>query len=313
MVRLVAYRLLVSVPLLFGVSLLTFVLVSFTPGDAARTILGGNGTPQQYAQLRHEMGLDQPLYVQYGRWLQSVLHGDLGSSLFSGEPVTQALGERLPVTLSLIVGATILSALLGIGLGVLSALRAGRIGWIVDVLSLAGLAVPAFWLGLILVTFFAVDMRLFPATGYVPLDQSVGEWVRALVLPVVTLAVGGVAVVAKQTRDSMLDVLQRDFIRMLRASGVSEWSIILKHALRNAAIPVVTVLGLIFVSLLSGTVLVESVFVLPGLGSLAVQATSQHDLPVIQGVAVTFTLIVISVNVMVDLTYGWLNPKVRSS
>jgi peptide/nickel transport system permease protein len=312
MVRLIAYRVLISVPLLFGVSILTFVLVSFTPGDAARAILGANGTPQQYAQLRHQLGLDQPLYAQYGHWLQRVVHGDLGSSLFSREPVAQALNERLSVTLSLIIGATILSAVLGIGLGVFSALRAGRAGWAVDVLSLAGLALPTFWLGLVLVTLLAVDIRLFPATGYVPLSQSVGEWVRALVLPVATLAVGGAAVVAKQTRDSMLDVLQRDFIRTLRASGASEWSIVLKHALKNAAIPVVTILGLLFVSLLSGTVLVESVFVLPGLGSLAVQATTQHDIPMIQGVGVYFTLIVIAVNLLVDLTYGWLNPKVRS-
>jgi peptide/nickel transport system permease protein len=313
MVRLIGYRLLISVPLLFGVSVLTFVLVSLTPGDAARSILRTNGTPQQYAQLRHQLGLDQPLYAQYGHWLERAAHGNLGSSLFSGEPVTQALNERLPVTLSLIVGATALSALLGIGLGVLSALRAGSLGRVVDVLSLAGLALPNFWLGLLLVTLLAVEIHLFPATGYVPLTQSVGEWARALVLPVVTLVLGGVAVVARQTRDSMLDVLGRDFIRMLRANGVPEWSIVFKHALKNAAIPVVTVLGLIFVSLLSGTVLVESVFVLPGLGSLAVQATNQHDIPVIQGVAVYFTLIVVTVNLLVDLTYGWLNPKVLSS
>lgn len=313
MVRLIGYRLLISVPLLFGVSILTFVLVSLTPGDAARTILGTNGTPQQYAQLRHQLGLDQPLYAQYGHWVERVLHGNLGSSLFTGEPVTQALNERLSVTLSLIIGATALSALLGIGLGVLSALRTGSLGRLVDVLSLAGLALPNFWLGLLLVTLLAVKVHLFPATGYVPLNQSVGEWARALVLPVVTLMVGGVAVVAKQTRDSMLDVLRRDFIRTLRANGLPERSIIVKHALKNAAIPVVTVLGLIFVSLLSGTVLVESVFVLPGLGSLAVQTTNQHDIPVIQGVAVYFTLIVVTVNLLVDLTYGWLNPKVRSS
>jgi peptide/nickel transport system permease protein len=313
MLRLIGYRLLISVPLLFGVSVLTFVLVSLTPGDAARTILGANGTPQQYAQLRHQLGLDQPLYGQYGHWLDRVVHGNLGNSLFTGEPVTQALNERLSVTLSLIIAATVLSAILGVALGVLSALRTGTLGRAVDVMSLAGLALPNFWLGLLLVTLLAVEIHLFPATGYVPLSQSIGDWARALVLPVVTLVVGGVAVVAKHTRDSMLDVLRRDFIRTLRANGVSEWSIVFRHALKNAAIPVVTVLGLIFVSLLSGTVLVESVFVLPGLGSLAVQATNQHDIPVIQGVAIYFTLIVITVNLLVDLTYGWLNPKVRSS
>jgi peptide/nickel transport system permease protein len=172
---------------------------------------------------------------------------------------------------------------------------------------------PSFWLGLLLVAALAVRVQLFPATGYTPLGTSPGQWLRGLVLPVVTLAFGAVAIVAKQTRDSMLEVLSRDFIRTLRANGVSERSIIFTHALKNASIPVVTVLGLIFVSLLSGTVLVESVFAIPGLGSLTVQATTGHDVPLIQGAVVYFTVIVVMVNLLVDLSYGWLNPKARAS
>jgi peptide/nickel transport system permease protein len=183
----------------------------------------------------------------------------------------------------------------------------------VDAIAMVGLAIPNFFLGLLLVTWFAVTLRVFPATGYVPFTQSPGEWLRSIVLPVITLAVPGIAVIAKQTRDAMLEVLDRPFIRTLRAAGVPGRSIIGKHALRNAAIPVVTVTGLIFIGSLSGTVLVETVFALPGLGGLAVQATSQHDIPLIQGVAVYFTIAVICVNLLVDLTYSWLDPRVRVS
>jgi peptide/nickel transport system permease protein len=213
--------------------------------------------------------------------------------------------------LSLVVGSTLLAAVIGALLGVGGALRADIAGTAIDALSMVGLAIPNFFLGLILIALFAVAIPLFPATSYVPFDESPLEWARSLVLPVVALATPGIAVVAKQTRDSMRAVLERPFIRTLRASGLPRRSIIYKHALRSAAIPVVTVLGLIFVASLGGTVLVESVFAMPGLGGLAVQATTQHDLPLIQGVAVYFTVLVVAVNLLVDLAYGWLDPRVR--
>jgi peptide/nickel transport system permease protein len=181
----------------------------------------------------------------------------------------------------------------------------------VEVLSLAGIALPGFWVAIILAAVFAVSLRIFPATGYVPPSDSVSRWLWALTLPVVALGLAGVASVAKQTRDSMKDTLARDYIRTLRASGIGQRSIIWKHALRNGAIPVVTVLGLVFVSALSSTVFVEAVFVLPGLGSMAVTATSQHDIPVIEGIALYFTVLVVIVNVLLDIVYGTLNPKVR--
>jgi peptide/nickel transport system permease protein len=261
--------------------------------------------------LRQQLGLDQPVLVQYGHWLAGALRGDLGVSPISGLDVGAEINNRLAVTMSLIVAATIVSSFVGIGLGVVSAVREGRLGRAVDVLSLVGLGLPNFWLGLVLVSLFAVAVPLLPATGYVSFVDSPGGWSLSLVLPVVTLAVGAIAVVAKQTRDAMLEALSRDFIDTLRANGATTRSIIFRHALRNAAIPVVTVLGLLFVGLLSGTVLVEAVFAMPGLGGLAVAATTQHDLPMLQGVALTFTLIVVTVNLLVDLTYGWLNPKVR--
>ncbi len=311
MLRLVLRRLAISVPLILVVTLLTFLLQSVAPGDTARTILGINYTPQGYATLRHQLGIDQPVLVQYGHWLAGALRGDLGVSPISGLDVGVEITNRLGVTLSLIVAATVLAALIGIGLGALSAVREGWLGRAVDVLSLVGLGLPNFWLGLVLVSMFAVAIPLLPATGYVSIVDSPSEWALSLILPVLTLAVGAVAVVAKQSQDAMREALAQDFIETLRANGASTRSIIFRHALRNAAIPVVTVLGLVFVSLLSGTVLVEAVFAMPGLGGLAVQATTQHDLPMLQGVALTFTLIVVTVNLVVDLSYGWLNPRVR--
>jgi peptide/nickel transport system permease protein len=310
--RLIVRRVSLSVPLLFIVSMLTFALESLTPGDAARTILGTDFDPQRYAQLKEQLGLDEPVYEQYWHWLQNVFHGSLGDSLFSGQAVTNALQERLGATLSLIIGTLIVSGLVGVSLGVVSALRRrGVVGRVVDVLSLLGEALPNFWVGLVLVAIFAVGLRLFPATGYVPVGQSWSDWLWSLTLPVITLSIGPVAVISKLTRDAMLDALGRDFVVGLRARGIPERTIVLRHTLRAAGIPVVTVLGLLFVGLLSGTVLVEAVFGLPGLGSLAVQATTQHDLPLVQGVAVCFAAIVVFVNLLVDLTYGCLNPKAR--
>lgn len=300
-------------PLLFVVCSTTFFLAALIPGDLARTILGPNASQSQYLALRHELGLNKPLTERYWAWLTAAAHGNLGQSLFSQEPVTSLLDTRLPTTLSLVICSTILAALLGVALGVASSRSTGVLGHVVDALALIGLAVPNFFLGLLLVSWFAVSLQLLPATGYVPFTDSPGAWAKSLILPVVTLALPGVAVVAKQTRDSMKDASSQPFVRTLRASGISRRSITFKHVLRSAAIPVATVIGLVFVGALSGTVLVESVFAMPGLGGLAVQATANHDLPLIQGVVVYFTVIVIAVNVLVDLAYGALDPRVRVS
>jgi peptide/nickel transport system permease protein len=302
------------------ISLLTFVLQSLAPGDVAETILkGGSGamaggyTDEQYQQLRHELGLHQPLLVQYWDWLSGALRGDLGTSPVSGLDVTAAIAGRLPVTVSLVLLGTLVTAIVGVGLGVLSAVRGGRLGRLVDVLSLVAFALPNFWLALLLMAVFAVTLGVLPATGFVSFGDSPAGWARSLVLPVTALALSGIATFAKQTRDSMLTALSQDFVRMLRANGASETSIVFRHALRNAAIPVVTMVGLMFIGLFGGAVFIESVFALPGLGRLAVQATNQHDLPLVQGVVVVFTLVVVVTNLVVDLTYGWLDPKVRVS
>ena len=298
-------------PLLFVVCSTTFFLAALIPGDIARTILGPNASQAQYLATRHELGLNKPLGQRYWDWLTAAVHGNLGRSLFNQEPVTALLDTRLPTTLSLVIGSTVVAAVLGVLLGIASAHSGSVLGRVVDVLSLVGLALPNFFLGLLLVSWFAVSLKLLPASGYVPFTQSPGNWAKSLVLPVVTLALPGVAVIAKQTRDAMKDVGGQPFVRTLRAAGISRRSIVFKHVLRRAAIPVATVIGLVFVGALSGTVLVESVFAMPGLGGTAVQATSNHDLPLIQGVVVYFTVIVIAVNLLVDLAYGALDPRVR--
>jgi peptide/nickel transport system permease protein len=309
--RLIARRLLLAIPLLFVVSFLSFALVAIAPGDPAADILGMNATAAQDAALDRQLGFDQPVPVQYWHWLVNALHGNFGTSYASSQPVLSIVNSGLGITLSLVIGATLLTAVLGIGLGTLSAIRGGAAGRVTDAVAMLGFAIPSFWLGLVLQDLFAVHARLLPATGYVPFGQSPLGWLRALILPVVTLAVTGMTGVAKQTRDSMRDVLHRDYIDALRADGLSEWRIITRHALRNAAIPVVTALGTIFVGMLGGTVLVETVFSMQGLGSLVVSAAGEHDLPVIEAITVYFTVGVVIVNLLVDLAYGWLNPRAR--
>jgi peptide/nickel transport system permease protein len=316
MLRHTARWLVSSLVLLFVITALTFVLASMAPGDAAKAILSsqsGSYTAQQYQQMRHALGIDQPLPVQYWHWLDGVLHGNLGADLFSGQPVTQELNARLGPSLSIIAGTVILSGLAGVSLGIVSALRGGALGRLVDVVSLAGLAFPNFWLALVLVELLAVKVRVFPATGYAPLNAGPGPWLHSIALPVFTLSAGGVAFVAKQTRDSMGEVMSRDFVVMLRARGLSRSSVVLRHGLRNAAIPVVTVLGLLLVGLLGGTVLIENVFSIPGLGQEAVTAAGSHDLPVIEGVAFYFTGVVVIANLLVDVSYRLLNPRMRES
>lgn len=311
LLRAVVRRLLFAVPLLFVVSALSFVLVSLTPGDAAREILGPTASPAEYAELRQALGLDQPVYEQYWLWLQHAVTGDLGTSLLTGERVTSAIDARLPTTLSLIVGSLLVVTLVGVGLGILSAVRGGVAGRLVDTVCLVGFALPAFWVGAVLISLFAVKAGWFPAIGYVPLAQSPTGWLRSLVLPVAALSLHSIAVLVKQTREAMLDALGSEHVRIARANGISARSLVFNHALKNASIRVVTILGLLTVGLLGGTVIVESVFALPGVGGLAVDASIRHDLPVVEGIVVYFTAIVVVVNLVIDVAYTLLNPRVR--
>ena len=312
MLSMIVKRFLLAIPILLITSVLTFLLQALIPGDAARAIVGVQGTQQSYEQVRDQLHLNLPIWQQYFSYLWNAIHGDLGSSLFSGEPVVQTLAQRLPVTLSIIIGATILAAVVGVLLGAVSAKVGGPLARFIDVLSLLGLALPNFWLALLLVSAFAIAIPLFPATGYNPFADDPGLWLASITLPVIALAIGGVAQIAKITRDGVADAMEQDYIRTLRAAGVGEGALLWKHALKNSGVAIVTVIGLGFVGSLAGSLFVENVFVLPGLGSLVNQATSQHDVPVIQGVAIAYALIVVIANLVIDASYAFLNPKVSA-
>lgn len=309
--RLVGRWLVTAVPLVFAVSILTFVLVSLMPGDPARSIVGLNGTEEQYERLRSELGLDHSLPQQYGGWLSGAVRGDFGHSISNGDAVSHQLGVRLPVTLALIVGGVVVAVVVGVSLGVAGALRHGPVGRAADTVALLGAAVPAYWLGLLLAYFFAVRWQLLPATGFTPFAESPAEWFRSLVLPVLTLGLASSAPIAKQTRNGVLAELDKDYVTVLRARGLRTRTIVFKHVLRNAAAPVLTVVGLTVIGLLTGTVLVERIFVLPGLGQMAVNSTLAHDIPSVQAVTVVFTLVIVLVNLLVELAYAALDPKVR--
>lgn len=312
-VGVIGRRLALAIPLLIVVSALCFVLVSVSPGDVATQILGTQSQPETRAKLRSEFGLDKPLYVQYSDWARDALQGDLGTSLVSREAVTTMIAHRLAVTLSLVLLSLLVIAIIGTGLGVFSAVRGGVAGRVGDGLSLVGFALPGFWVGAVLIAVFAVELGWVPAVGYVPLEESPGAWARSLVLPVIALALSSVAILAKQTREAMLDALSSEHVRLAWANGIPPRYIYYRLALKTAAPRIVTIVGLQTVGLLVGTVFVEQVFALPGLGSLLVTATAQGDLPVVQGVTVFFALIIVLINLAVDLAYSLLDPRVRTS
>lgn len=301
-----------SFVLLFTVTALTFVLASLAPGDAVQAVLSdqANSTPMQYEQVRQQLGLDRPLPEQYWHWLTNLLRGNLGTDLFSGQPVANTLNGQLGTSLSIISVTLVVAAVLGVGAGVVSAVRGGLIGKALEVATAIGFAVPNFWLALVLIEIFAIKIPLFPATGYVPLGENPVGWAQSIALPVITLAAGATTFIARQTRDSMMRVLAKDFIIALRAHGLPMRSIVFKHALRNAAMPVVTTLGLMFIGLLGGTVFIENIFAIAGIGQQAVNASLTHNLPMIEGVALYFAVIVVVVNLLVDISYRLLSPTV---
>ncbi|MEV8516090.1 ABC transporter permease [Dactylosporangium sp. NPDC051484] len=309
LVTLVGQRVALAVPLLMLVSALSYLLVSLTPGDAAVSILGPTAPPEAYDNLRHTLGLNEPVYKQYGHWLGQALQGDLGRSLFSGQAVSEMIVQRLPVTLWLIGGALLVSLIAGVGLGMLSVTGRFGLGRLADLVAVIGFAMPAFWIGVELVAIFAVKLRWLPAIGYVSPEQSLTGWLRSLILPVTALSLHGIAVLAKQTREALLDVLNSEFVHDARSNGIPERSILFRHAFKNIAPRIATVLGVQAVVMLGGSVLVENVYALPGLGSLIVSAAVQHDLPLVQGVAVCFTIFVVVINLLIDFICMALNPR----
>lgn len=312
MLRMVMYRLAIAIPTLLVVTAVTYILMSVIPGDAAIIILGSGATPEKLAAFRAELGLDQPWYVQWFHGIGQLFQGSMGKSLYDSEPVVDKLNRSLPITLSLVLLAAAISTVVGVTLGSRSALRPGASSKAIDVFAIVAMAIPGFWLGIVLIVVFATNLRWFPPGKYVAFDVDPAQWISHLFLPVIALAFSTFGTKTRTTRDAMLDAWSSDHIRSLRANGVSQRSLRWKHALRAAAPNIVTVISLGMIFALTGSAFVESVFSLNGLGSLAAEASGRNDIPVIQGVAIYFTVMVIVINLLVDISYALLNPKVRN-
>ncbi|MEU7828144.1 ABC transporter permease [Nonomuraea sp. NPDC049129] len=315
--RFLLRRALLGVLVLWLVTLGTFLLFFVAPSDPARTLAGRQATPEQVELIRHNLGLDRPILVQYLDYLNRLIHGDLGQSYFSGDSIGKLLSQDFPPTASLVIGGAILWVVIGVGAGVISATRArSLLDRVVTFLALAAVSMPTFVVGLLLLyfLFFQFSMAgapLLPPDSYVPLTDSPGEWARHLILPWITLAMVQAASYVRLTRGSMLDILGEDYIRTARAKGVPEGRVIYRHGLRAALTPVVTQLGVDVGTLIGGVVVTESVFGLGGIGQAVVQAFVSGDLPVIMGVVVLATTAVVVANLLVDITYGLLDPRIR--
>ena len=311
--RIVVGRLALSVPMLLGMSVLVFLIIRLVPGDPVLAVLGLNATPELVARLREELGLNDPIYVQYVNWLGDLLQGDFGLDYRSNEPIGSLLLERLPVTLELTGMALLLAIVFAIPLGVLGAVRRGRVAdKATQGISMVGISIPDFWLGIMLILVFSLGLGILPSSGFVPFREDPVENIRHMILPSLALAAGLAGVLIRVTRAAMLDVLHEDYIRFTRAKGVSERAVVFKHALRNAAIPIVTVVGLQAGYLLGGAIVIEYVFALPGVGRLVLDSVLQRNYPLVQASVLMVGLMFVLTNVAADLLYAVLNPKLRT-
>jgi len=311
-VTLLGRRLLATIPLLFLVSLVVFALVHALPGDPAVLFLGEEADPETLARFRVRLGLDRPLVAQYAAWLGRALRGDLGRSLRTNQPVAEAILERLPVTLELLVAALSVSLAIAIPMGIVSAVkRNSGVDLVSTVFALVGFAMPGFWLGIILIYVFALLLRWLPPSGWVPLPASVPQNLLSLVLPAFTLGTALAALVTRQLRSGMLEVLRQDYVRTAQAKGLSERQVVGKHALKNALISVVTVVGLQLGGLLGNTIITETLFALPGVGRLMIDSIFSRDFFVVQGVILFLAVGYVLSNLLVDVLYSYLDPRIR--
>lgn len=301
----------IAVLMVFVVTSLAFFLVALMPNDVTQTILGPDATADQRAALRADLGLDRPAVERYVEFWANFARGDLGTSLVTSRPVLDQVAERLPITLTLAMGGTILCVIIGIVFGTIAATRGGWVDGLIRGVAGTLLALPNFWLAVLLVLVFAVTLRLLPASGWTPFADDPSDWAVHLTLPMIAIVLGSSASITRQARVAMLDVLRRDYISTLRATGLPEWRVVWIHALRNASIPVLTVVGLQFVSLFGGAVLIEQVFSLPGVGQLALTAVNVGDVPLILGVVVCSSILILLLNLLIDVLYGVINPKAR--
>ena len=305
-------RVLAAIPVMGVVALFVFLLLRLTPGDPAAILAGDNATPEQLERIRVSLGLHEPIYIQFFTWINQLLHGDLGVSLISNVPVLQMIGQRLEPSISIAISTIILAILIAVPLGVIAAWKHGT--WIdrfVMGLSVLGFSVPVFVIGYVLIQLFAIDLRWLPVQGFKSIAAGLGPYLERLVLPTLTLSFIYVALIARMTRAAMLDVLGEDYIRTARAKGIAEMAVLLRHGLRNAAVPVITVIGTGFALLISGVVVTESVFILPGIGRLTVDAVLARDYPGIQAMILVTSLVYVTINLLIDVAYTLLDPRIR--
>jgi peptide/nickel transport system permease protein len=310
--RYLARRLLAAIPVMVMVATAVFLLLFLTPGDPAAVILGPDASAERVAELRTRLGLDEPVYVQLGKWYLRLLRGDLGQSIFENRPVTEAIMSRAEPTLLLTTLATLVAVSLGLTMGLIAALRHGR--WQDNgamLIAIGGVSMPTFWLGLNLIFVFGVVLGWLPVAGYQPLSSGLWESLRYLILPSVTLGLFQAALLARLTRSMMLETLGDDYVRTARAKGLAEHAVVIRHAFRNALIPLLTVIGLIFAALMGGAVITEQVFNIPGVGRMLIQAVARRDYPVVQGVVMIVAGLYVLINLLVDVLYGYLDPRLR--
>jgi peptide/nickel transport system permease protein len=305
-------RLLSMLPVMGIVAVCVFLLLHFAPGDPASIIAGENATPENIARIRSQLGLDQPVWQQFLVWIGALLQGDLGHSMFWGDSVTSLIGQRAEPTISLALTTLLVAVFLAIAIGVLAAARAGTwVDRLVMGFAVLGFSVPVFVVGYMLIFVFAINLKWLPVQGYAPIADGITPWLRHLVLPSIALGMAYVALIARITRTTMLDVLAEDYMRTARAKGVAARSMLFRHALKNAAVPIATIIGNGVALLIGGVVITETVFNIPGIGRLVVDAIARRDYPIIQGVIMVFSGVYVLVNLLVDLSYTLFDPRVR--
>jgi peptide/nickel transport system permease protein len=312
MLRLIAFRILQAAPVVVIVSILAFLLINLLPGDPAVAIAGDQASPEAIEAVRHNLGLDRPLLEQLGIWFLHLSQGNFGSSLMLNQSVLSAMGERLPVTLSLTGLSLLITLPIGIAAGAVAAYN--RQTWIdsfVMTVALIGVSIPAFWIAILSVLVFSVILRWFPTSGYVELFHDPKLWLRSLILPAAMLSLFQIGFLARMTRSAMLDVLSQDYIRTARSKGLGEWTTVGKHAFRNALILIITAIGILLSTALGGSVVIEQVFALPGVGRLVVQGILARDYPLVQGVMLIYGFAFVAINLVVDLLYTVADPRVR--
>ena len=305
-------RLLATIPVMAVVAVFVFFLLRFAPGDPAAIIAGDDATSEQIAAVRAKLGLDRPVLEQFALWVWGMLQGDFGTSIFSNLPVTRLIAQRVEPTLALTLSTLLVAVMLAIPLGVLAAARSRQLtDRVVMVFSVMGFAMPVFLVGYVLIYIFAMKLGWFPVQGYVPIAQGLGPWAERLVLPSLALGITYMALIARTTRASMLEVLSQDYVRTANSKGLDTSRVLLLHALKNAAVPIVTVIGIGVALLISGVVITETVFNIPGLGRLTVDAVLKRDYPIVQGLIIVFAGVKVLVNLLVDISYAFLDPRIR--